>query len=68
MAKFERIALHIETSNAAFEESPTSEIARILRKLADDFENGNINSWHLIDINGNNVGEMSIQTCDDEED
>lgn len=34
----ENITITIETDNAAFEDYPASEVARILRKLADDIE------------------------------
>ena len=50
--------LKIETANAAFqEEHPTIEIARILRKLADQMEFGGGDIWALLDGNGNKVGK-----------
>jgi acyl-CoA reductase-like NAD-dependent aldehyde dehydrogenase len=50
--------IEIETGNAAFEESPADEIARILRKLADRLEDGAdiAESIRLMDYNGNSVG------------
>lgn len=47
------IKILIETENAAFEEG--EEICRILRKLANDLEEGK-NVEKLLDINGNQVG------------
>lgn len=48
----------IETSNAAFEDTPATELARILRRLADDFEQLGepAASGKLRDVNGNTVG------------
>lgn len=54
----ENIEIHIDTSNAAFDDYEY-EVARILRKLADDFENDNVSSY-LKDINGNVVGNIEI--------
>ncbi len=52
--------LEIETDNAAFEDAPFKEIARILRKLAKDLEQSNAGTIQqdipLRDLNGNHVG------------
>jgi hypothetical protein len=57
----ERLSLTIETGNAAFTESPTGELARILRDTADKLERGDILDSHpLRDINGNRVGLVTI--------
>ena len=52
--------LEIETGNAAFDDAPASEIARILRHLADRLENEGAprrgNAFTLRDYNGNRVG------------
>ncbi len=56
----EHVRINIETGNAAFEETPASEIARILRKLADDFENSGEPSHYIRDINGNVCGDIQI--------
>lgn len=49
--------LLIETDNAAFDDHPATEIARILRETADKMERGNfINK--LRDVNGNTVGSI----------
>lgn len=55
------LKLFIETGNAAFEEDPGHEFARILRKLADQLEAGDLNGYRkLFDYNGNAVGECQI--------
>lgn len=54
------ITITIDTGNAAFEDDmKTSEIARILIKLADDIDNtyGALDC-KLYDINGNAVGRV----------
>ena len=45
----------IRTDNAAFDEDPNAETARILRKIADKIENGE-EPVSILDINGNRVG------------
>ena len=56
----ERIVIEFDTQNAAFEDSPIGEIARILRSLADCFEieGGPFpdDSLALRDLNGKLVG------------
>jgi hypothetical protein len=50
-------AISIDCSNAAFEDS--GEISRILRNLADRFENGDIpDELPIYDLNGNKVGKV----------
>ena len=57
----ERIIITIETGNAAFEESPTGEIGRILRDLAERFEqDGLLHDRQLYDINGNDCGCVQV--------
>jgi hypothetical protein len=56
----ERIIITIETGNAAFEDSPTGEIGRILRDLADRFEQNGIPDGNLLDINGNVCGSVQV--------
>lgn len=52
--------LEIECNNAAFDdENLTHEIARILRKAADQVELENESSRALRDINGNIVGQFA---------
>lgn len=48
--------LEIKTTNAAFEEDPGPELARLLREAADKVENGTVTGI-LHDYNGNRVGE-----------
>ena len=52
----------LETGNAAFEDEPATEIARILRDLADKFDRGEAHgdSMPLRDINGNRCGAVVI--------
>jgi len=61
------ITITIKTDNAAFSEDdgePTgaarqAEIARILRELAEHYENGGVYAGHrLRDVNGNTVGSV----------
>ncbi len=51
-------AMDIQTDNAAFEE-PGPEIARILRAIADEVENGNEYA-DIHDTNGNTVGRWLL--------
>lgn len=52
------VEIMIQTENSAFQDGNRQfELARILRKLADDIENGN-KVKSLMDINGNKVGEV----------
>ncbi len=55
----EHIRINIETGNAAFESEPATEVARILRQLADRLEEGR-HVQALRDINGNLCGEVII--------
>ena len=49
----------IQMDNAAFADEPATELARILRELADAVENGS-EGKRLLDINGNGVGQFYI--------
>ena len=62
----ERLTLFIETGNAAFDDNPATELARILRCYALGLENGtaDIDYFPLRDINGNKVGEAQINSID----
>lgn len=51
--------LTIETGNAAFEDDPGAEVARILREVAELAEEGST-SGPLYDINGNPVGSWEL--------
>tara|TARA_R110002020_G_scaffold59703_1_gene162635 strand:- start:1521 stop:1703 length:183 start_codon:yes stop_codon:yes gene_type:complete len=54
------IRLLIDTQNAAFEDYPNGEVARILRELSERIEEG-LFPEKLIDINGNTVGYVHIE-------
>ena len=55
------ITIYMETDNAAFQdEGDATEVARILRKLADRIESGGLGDFALKDINGNTVGSMNV--------
>jgi hypothetical protein len=55
-----RFFVEIETDNAAFEDSPGSEIARILRGIASRVQDvrGEVadEEFRVMDVNGNKVG------------
>lgn len=54
--------IRIKDANAAFDENPAGEVARILRDLADRIEtHGDEGRIALRDINGNTVGEAYCQ-------
>ncbi|WP_306017582.1 hypothetical protein [Oceanicaulis sp. MMSF_3324] len=63
------ITIHFKTGNAAFEDNPQAEIARVLRALADTIEadsgpdeSGEFYAgWKVRDLNGNAIGEAEIQ-------
>lgn len=66
------IKIEICTDNAAFENEPSIETARILRKLADKLENFGVyrlkedgDEIRLIDINGNMVGTCTATETGD---
>jgi len=50
--------IKIKTDNAAFAEDFGGEISRILRQIADDYEQNNVRSTYN-DINGNKVATVS---------
>jgi hypothetical protein len=60
MKNVEHVTISIGTGNDAFQDSPTTEIARILRELADTFERDGIPPNAIYDLNGNFVGEVKI--------
>ena len=55
-----KFKLEIDCNNAAFEDNPAGEIARILRQLSEGVESsegvGWSRHWQLCDVNGNVVG------------
>lgn len=58
----DNITITIYTGNDAFRESPTLEIARVLRELADKFEDG-VPPEFTRDANGQRVGQVKIETA-----
>jgi hypothetical protein len=60
----EKVTIEIETGNAAFDEGDSGyEVARILRKLANEFENydpATLGGRILFDYNGNKVGGVKV--------
>lgn len=55
------IAIKIAVDNAAFVEGGGAEVARILRKLAEEYEDWGLNlRTTLRDINGNVVGSTAL--------
>jgi hypothetical protein len=52
------IKIYIETENAAFHPEPGREVARILRKIADEIEVGGVST--PMDINGNKIGKVEL--------
>ena len=51
------VKIHMDCSNAAFDDAPASEVARILRDLATRIEQEGPAYVVLRDANGNRVGE-----------
>ena len=54
------LTITITMDNAAFDPEPGPEVARILRKLADQLEDNVEKVSALRDINGNKVGEVEV--------
>lgn len=59
----ERITVTIETGTSAFDAAPATEIARMLRAAAGDFERdgGPYGSGSLFDSNGIKAGHVKVQ-------
>ena len=57
-----RITISMRVDNAAFEEGGGSEVARILRELADVYEECGFHVFaNLRDINGNPIGSAKLE-------
>jgi hypothetical protein len=54
------LTLTIKMDNAAFEDDPITEAARILRTLAQDMEKFGLSDKALFDYNGNHVGLVKV--------
>lgn len=58
--------LQMESLNDAFQDgNHSTEIARILRLMADGVANGAEGRFHLYDINGNRVGSAMLEVWED---
>ena len=59
-----KATLQVHMGNAAFGERPATELARILRNIADDVDDHCLqyvgDAVFAIDINGNSVGKLEI--------
>lgn len=56
------ITIQIRTDNAAFEDTGGSEVARILRELAEQYDSDGLHIFvKLYDINGNAVGTVNVR-------
>lgn len=51
----------VKMDNAAFENAAATELARILRHLAEQVEAGELAPINLRDSNGNRVGEFVVE-------
>jgi hypothetical protein len=61
--------MKINSGNAAFQEDPHREVARVLKGVAKELENGplhDLSVMHLFDVNGNRVGHWSMDVVDGE--
>lgn len=56
--------LVVQMGNDAFADAPMTELSRILRKLADRFESGDLRDI-VQDINGNTVGHLSFSQSEE---
>ena len=59
------IKITINTDNAAFEDYPHVEVARILHKMANSTESDGcllcVDNYPVMDINGNTVGLLNVK-------
>jgi hypothetical protein len=57
----QQIRIHIDVENSAFEDADGSEVVRILRELADQYESDGLYSFETLrDVNGNRVGKAEL--------
>lgn len=58
--------LKMESLNSAFQDgNHSTEIARILRLMADGVANGAEGRFHLYDVNGNGVGSAMLEVWEE---
>lgn len=50
--------IEIDTANDAFADQPATELARILREIAERVEAGDLPEFPVRDANGNTVGRV----------
>lgn len=64
MEKTEAFFLSINMGNAAFDDAPITELARILRDLADRLESGDADydGASILDVNGNTIGRYDFES------
>jgi hypothetical protein len=58
-----KISIRFDCGNAAFDEDPTIETERILRELAVSVRRRGLgvgDSWPVVDVNGNTVGQVKV--------
>lgn len=58
-----RVTIEMKTENAAFHDGPMErEVARLLRKMADEMERaGQVESANYCDLNGNVVARLRVE-------
>lgn len=60
-----KVRIEIKCDNAAFEDAPENELARILNRLAEDLKGAPdiqwAHGWKPRDINGNTVGSVTVE-------
>lgn len=54
-----KLSINFKTDNAAFEDRET-EVKRILEKVVSDITTKDYEFNHIIDINGNNIGNWKL--------
>lgn len=65
MASF---VLNLNTEGAAFEDAREQEVARLLRKIADQVSEGRTDAPVVHDVNGGNVGSWELTFPEPNED
>jgi hypothetical protein len=56
-----RLKIDLVMDNAAFDDDHRQEAARILKRLAERIQKNTDKTFHLADINGNNVGKAEFK-------
>lgn len=55
-----KVKITIMCDNAAFEDCPEDEVARILRTEADNMQHNGLYNKIVLDLNGNRVGDITV--------